>query len=117
MTATVFLRLACRLAYENLTGGGGGDEQVGQRMKLFYSREWLSAIGRNPDHFQGPRASSPDWPESSDTDDTGVNQPEWDDVAFDLVRNTIRIAPRRTVYLGQRGENEALKTRARGNPR
>ncbi|TQN73348.1 Poly(A)-specific ribonuclease PARN [Colletotrichum shisoi] len=109
MTATVFLRLACRLAYENLTGGGGGgdddEEQVGQRLKLFYSREWLSAIGRNPDHFEGPRASSPGWPESSDTDDTGVNQPEWDDVAFDLVRNTIRIAPRRTVYLGQRGES------------
>ncbi|KAK2064140.1 hypothetical protein LY76DRAFT_622738 [Colletotrichum caudatum] len=57
MTATVLLRLAYKLARKNLPGDD--DEQAGRKPRTLYSREWLSAIGRDPDHFEDQRSSSP----------------------------------------------------------
>ncbi|KZL80370.1 caf1 family ribonuclease [Colletotrichum incanum] len=58
-------------------------------------------IERDPDHVEDPRTSSSSWSEASDADDTGVNQSEWGDPAFDLIRNTTRIVPQKTVCLGE----------------
>ncbi|KAK2003679.1 hypothetical protein LX36DRAFT_706938 [Colletotrichum falcatum] len=98
MTATVFLRLAYKLAGKNLTGEDAGEAD--RKLSTLYSREWLSAVGHDPDRFGGKRSSSPSWSEPPEADSVAVGQPEWGDPAFDLVRNTIRIAPRRTAYLG-----------------
>ncbi|KAK2045643.1 hypothetical protein LZ31DRAFT_593922 [Colletotrichum somersetense] len=98
MTATVFLGLAYKPARKNLPSDD--DEEAGRTLRSFYSREWLSAIGRNPDYFEDQRSSRPCWSEPSDVDREVVSQPEWGDPVFDLVENTIRIAPHKTTYIG-----------------
>ncbi|KAK1971578.1 hypothetical protein LY78DRAFT_699274 [Colletotrichum sublineola] len=107
MTATVFLRLAYKLACKNLAVDK--DEKAGRKLRALYSREWLSAIGRDPDHFKDQRTSSSSWSEPSDVDNAGVSQPEWGDPAFDSIRNTIRIAPHKTVCLEEGGLAKHVK--------
>ncbi|KAK2031804.1 ribonuclease CAF1 [Colletotrichum zoysiae] len=110
MTATVFLRLAYKLACKNLPGDD--DEEAGRKLRSLYSREWLSAIGRDPDEFEDQRSSSPCWSEPSepsDADNEGVSQPDWEDPVFDLARNTIRIAPHKTIYIGDEAWTNQLR--------
>lgn len=101
MTATIFLRLARKLARESWTGPE--DKRLSREKMLqgLYNREWLMAIGRDPCHF----TTSPDIffgaAGESSVDDADVAQPEWGDHVFDLIRNTVRIGPLATVYLGE----------------
>ncbi|OHE91221.1 hypothetical protein CORC01_13498 [Colletotrichum orchidophilum] len=101
MTAVVFLRIAHKLAREEMASLEGQVTTHKSKVKRLYDREWLSAIGYDSRLLGYPRDFNSGKRRETNTREVHVGPMLWDMPTFDNIRNWIRIAPRKTVYLGR----------------
>ncbi|KXH34523.1 hypothetical protein CSIM01_00434 [Colletotrichum simmondsii] len=100
MTAVVFLRIAHKLAREESARLEGRAASYESKERRLYDREWLSAVGcdsRSLGYSQDSDIGT--WRESN-TQEGHVGRIQWQMAVFDDIRDRIRIAPRKTFYIG-----------------
>ncbi|KAK1726989.1 ribonuclease H-like domain-containing protein [Colletotrichum acutatum] len=101
MTAAVFLRIAYKLAREELARLEGRGVSYESKVKRLYDREWLSAVGYDSQFLGYPQDFHVNTRRDYNAREEHVGRLSWRMKIFDGIRNRVRIAPRKTIHVGR----------------
>ncbi|KAL0777045.1 hypothetical protein CaCOL14_006563 [Colletotrichum acutatum] len=101
MTAAVFLRIAYKLAREELARLEGRGVSYESKVKRLYDREWLSAVGYDSQFLGYPQDFHVNTRRDYNAREEHVGRLSWRMKIFDGIRNRVRIAPRKTIHIGR----------------